>query len=215
MNRAKTIVTILATTTVAFAGCTKAKRTPPPNTSSVDAPISETPMGTPMPVVVEDASFAVARLASKAGGLSGTVTFATVPSETPDAGSSVAVTVDLKNAPPGEHGIHVHEFGDCSAEDYASAGEHLNPTGAVHAGPTDAVRHFGDLGNVKVDENGNGQLTETLAFVGQPAAALQELLIGKAVILHESADDLTTQPSGNSGKPIACGPIEKAETIAH
>ncbi len=207
---------ILSACSVAtFAGCTKAKKTP----VAVDPPVSETsvfeaPMGSPVPAR-ENMSFAVANLASKAGGLTGTVTFATLPAPASSSGSSLAVTVDLKNATPGDHGIHIHEFGDCSGEDFASAGNHLNPTGAAHAGPTDAVRHFGDLGNVKVDENGNGQLTETVNFAEQPVTALQDLIIGKAVILHEAIDDLSTQPSGDSGKPIACGTIEKAETAAH
>ncbi len=206
---------ILSACALTLGGCTKAKKAPPPDSTAADSPLSEAPLGAPMPVAPQEASFAVATLASKAGGLSGTVTFATVPAESAEGSTSVLVTADLKNATPGDHGFHVHEFGDCSAEDYSSAGEHLNPTAAAHAGPTDPVRHFGDLGNIKVDENGNGQLTETLTFAGQPSTALQELLIGKAVLVHESIDDLTTQPSGNSGKPIACGVIEKAETVAH
>ena len=34
-------------------------------------------------------------------------------------------------------------------------------------------------------------------------------IIGKTVIIHDNADDFTTQPSGNSGEKIACGVIEK------
>jgi len=32
-------------------------------------------------------------------------------------------------------------------------------------------------------------------------------IIGKTVIIHESPDDFTSQPSGNSGKKIACGVV--------
>ncbi len=206
-------VIFTASCAAVFGGCTKAKTTP----VVVVPPVSETfeaPMAAPAPAA-ETMSFAVANLASKAGGLTGTVTFATLPAADGANGSSLVVTADLKNATPGSHGIHIHEFGDCSGEDFASAGGHLNPTGAAHAGPTDAVRHFGDLGNVKVDENGNGQLTETVTFAEQPVTALQDLIVGKVVVLHEAIDDLSTQPSGDSGKPIACGAIEKAETAAH
>jgi Cu-Zn family superoxide dismutase len=207
----RNIMILTACSAAALAGCTKAKKTPVE--TPADTTVFEAPMGSPAPVD-QNASFAVADLASKAGGLTGTVTFATVPAPE-GSGSSLIVTADLKNEIPGDHGIHIHEFGDCSGEDFKSAGAHLNPTGLTHAGPTDAVRHFGDLGNIKVDENGNGQLTETLTFVDQPVAALQELIIGKAVIVHEGVDDLKTQPSGDSGKPIACGAIDKAETVAH
>jgi Cu-Zn family superoxide dismutase len=37
---------------------------------------------------------------------------------------------------------------------------------------------------------------------GQPTDVL-----GKAVVVHEKADDYQTQPSGNSGSRIACGVI--------
>ena len=32
-------------------------------------------------------------------------------------------------------------------------------------------------------------------------------ILGKVVIIHDSPDDFTSQPSGNSGKKIACGKI--------
>ena len=32
-------------------------------------------------------------------------------------------------------------------------------------------------------------------------------IIGRTVIIHSQPDDFTTQPSGNSGKKIACGEI--------
>ena len=60
----------------------------------------------------------------------------------------VAVVVHIENAPPGTHGLHVHEKGDCSAADASSAGGHFNPGGNPHAGPTDMHRHAGDLGNI-------------------------------------------------------------------
>jgi len=34
-------------------------------------------------------------------------------------------------------------------------------------------------------------------------------IIGRTVIIHSDPDDFTTQPSGNSGKKIACGEIIK------
>lgn len=34
-----------------------------------------------------------------------------------------------------------------------------------------------------------------------------EQIIGRTIIIHEKADDFTTQPSGNAGKMIACGEI--------
>ena len=34
-------------------------------------------------------------------------------------------------------------------------------------------------------------------------------IIGKSVIIHENPDDYRSQPSGNSGKRLACGVIKR------
>jgi superoxide dismutase, Cu-Zn family len=105
----------------------------------------------------------------------------------------------------GEHAFHVHEKGDCSAPDAASAGGHFNPTSKPHGARDAAERHVGDLGNFKVDPYGMGRVNfvdETLSLGGPNS------IIGKAVIVHEKADDFTTQPTGNAGGRQACGVIE-------
>jgi superoxide dismutase, Cu-Zn family len=114
------------------------------------------------------------------------------------------VIVEMKNLSPGKHGIHIHEFGDCSALDASSAGGHFNPDKEPHAGPIDEMRHEGDLGNIVADENGNAHLDfvdTKLSLKGKYS------IIGKSIIVHKGEDDLKTQPSGNSGPRIACGVI--------
>src|SRR5690348_14896527 len=37
------------------------------------------------------------------------------------------VEMELTGLPPGRHGFHIHENGDCGAPDAASAGGHFNP----------------------------------------------------------------------------------------
>jgi Cu-Zn family superoxide dismutase len=34
-------------------------------------------------------------------------------------------------------------------------------------------------------------------------------IVGKGFIVHEKADDFTTQPTGNAGGRVACGVIER------
>src|SRR5262245_63623154 len=79
------------------------------------------------------------------------------------------VEVTISGATPGSHGLHIHEKGDCSAPDATSAGEHFSTKPAPHAGPQDAARHTGDLGNVTADESGRVENTftgEMISLVG-------------------------------------------------
>lgn len=145
---------------------------------------------------------AVAVLAPTQGNTaSGTVTFTKVE-------GGVRVIANLANVPAGEHGFHIHEFGDCSAADGTSAGGHFNPTKMEHAGPMAEKRHIGDLGNVTATAEGKVQLDyvdQHLAFMGPNS------IVGRGLILHAQPDDLKTQPTGAAGARIACGVIGVAK----
>ena len=129
--------------------------------------------------------------------------------ETPDG---VAVEARISGLEPGSHGIHVHENGDCSAPDASSAGDHLAPLGSPHGAPDDprSERHAGDLGNVTAASSGDAsmRLTDHVLELNEDDSGV----IGRAVIVHADEDDLTSQPSGNSGDPVACGVIELVES---
>lgn len=120
----------------------------------------------------------------------------------------VKVVAQLEGLAPGKHGFHVHEFGDCSAPDFTSAGGHFNPTQMSHGAPTDEARHSGDLGNIVADEKGMA----TLEWV-DPIMQLSgpNSIIGRAVIVHAKEDDLKTQPTGNAGPREGCGVIGLAK----
>jgi len=108
--------------------------------------------------------------------------------------------------PDAEFGFHVHEKGDCTAPDGSSAGGHFNPTQAQHGNPTGPAHHAGDMLNIKSDAQGVAQVDVTAAgtsLTGDPGTDI----MGKAIVVHEGPDDYTTQPSGNSGKRVACGVI--------
>ena len=145
---------------------------------------------------------AVAVLAPTQGNTaSGVVTFTKVE-------GGVRVVANLSNVPAGDHGFHIHEFGDCSAVDGTSAGGHFNPTKMEHAGPSAEKRHVGDLGNVTANAEGKVALDyvdKHLAFSGANS------IIGRGLILHAQADDLKTQPTGAAGGRIACGVIGMAK----
>jgi superoxide dismutase, Cu-Zn family len=131
--------------------------------------------------------------------VTGTATF----TELPEGG--VRAVVHIEKAPPGTHGLHVHEKGDCSAPDATSAGGHFNPTTMPHAGPMDAQHHAGDLGNIEIKADGTGELTITSKMLTVKPGP--NSVVGRAVIFHEKADDLKTQPTGNAGGRLACGVV--------
>jgi len=105
---------------------------------------------------------------------------------------------------PGSHGFHVHERGDCSASDAMTAGEHFNPRNRDHGGPDDKERHAGDFGNLEADERGHASLTFVDSHISLEG---KESVLGRSVVVDESADDLHTQPTGNTGSRQACGVI--------
>ena len=140
-----------------------------------------------------------ARILAVAGsGVVGEATFTTL-------GEQVTLTVMVENALEGEHGIHIHEIGDCG-QDGTAAGEHWNPTGALHGRFGSGDFHLGDIGNITVGPDGRGEL-ELTTDLWTVADGSGTDVLNHAIILHEHQDDYVTQPSGNSGGPIACGVI--------
>ena len=129
--------------------------------------------------------------------VTGTVTFT-------ESDSGVVIVADIKGLTPGKHGFHVHEYGDCSALDAKSAGGHFNPDNKKHSGPNDPERHVGDLGNIMAEANSTAHYQATNALLTLNG---KHSIIGRAIIIHAGEDDLTSQPSGNSGSRIACGVI--------
>jgi Cu-Zn family superoxide dismutase len=121
------------------------------------------------------------------------------------ADGSVQVTVNLTGVPPGVHGFHIHEKGDCGDNGNA-AGGHFNPTAMAHGAPNADPHHAGDWGNVTADASGYVKAkftTRSITVTAGPNCA-----VGHAIILHGNPDDLTTQPTGNAGPRIACGVVQ-------
>jgi superoxide dismutase, Cu-Zn family len=143
---------------------------------------------------------AVATLEGRSGSSAfGIVTF----TETGDG--IVAIRADLSNVPPGPHGFHVHETGDCSAADASSAGPHFDPGDDPHGGLHEVRSHAGDLGNVTASAAGRVQTeirTSKLTVSSGPRS-----VIGRSVVLHADPDDLESQPAGDAGARIACGVV--------
>lgn len=124
---------------------------------------------------------------------------------------AVKVQVRINGVPTGVHGFHVHENGDCSAPDASSAGAHFNPSGAPHSSPSMPPHHAGDFGNVIA--GGNGEITTDFTTRSITLSDGPNSVVGKAIVLHADADDLTSQPAGNAGKRIGCGVVTMAGSM--
>ena len=134
-------------------------------------------------------------------GVSGTIDFTPQP-----AGTIMRVEAELRGLEPGNHGLHIHEYGDCSAPDGSSAGEHFNPDSTPHGGPRGPARHAGDLGNITANAAGEARLVQEVSGLTLQGP---RGIVGRSVVVHETGDDLTSQPAGNSGGRIACGVIRR------
>jgi Cu-Zn family superoxide dismutase len=122
-------------------------------------------------------------------------------------GATTELMVHANDLPPGVHGIHIHETGRCAPPEFTSAGGHFNPHGRDHGFDNPEGYHAGDLQNIQVGSNGEGnfQLDAGVPLVGDDDAILDA--DGAAVVVHAGADDYRTDPAGDSGARIACGII--------
>ncbi|EIE50832.1 superoxide dismutase [Salipiger aestuarii] len=132
----------------------------------------------------------------------GTVSVRDTPS-----GAALA-TVTLKNLPAGTHAIHLHETGDCEAEDFSSAGGHIAGDRAhgvlVEGGP-----HPGDMPNLTVRDDGIGEVEVFLPYLQVERDLMDG--DGAAFVMHADSDDYESQPSGDAGERIACGAFSASE----
>jgi len=195
MSHSRALIFTSAALVLLAAGC---KPKPEPASETTETPVQE--VAAPQEATVDDMMVATATLKTADGTELGTVTF----TQHTDGGTEmVAELHGVQGA--GEHGIHVHEVGECSAPDFKSAGGHFNPQGTDHACPPTTPRHAGDFGNVEISADGSGHLDETSDLVTVTPGDTS--VVGRAVILHAGRDDCTSQPSGDAGPRLACGVV--------
>jgi len=114
---------------------------------------------------------------------------------------------------PGEHGFHIHQFGDMS-QGCESMGPHYDPEGVDH-GDLDQG-HVGDLGNITADDSG----TSTVKIVAERVDLTgEQSVVGRGIVVHADKDDLgkggdaESLKTGNAGDRLACGVITLKETV--
>jgi Cu-Zn family superoxide dismutase len=120
----------------------------------------------------------------------------------------VLLTLELRNATPGVHGLHIHDVGRCDAPTFESAGGHFNPDHRAHGFLSSSGPHAGDLPNIYVPastELSVDYLIPNVTLRPGPRSLLDANR--SALVIHEGKDDYKTEPAGASGDRLACGVI--------
>jgi Cu-Zn family superoxide dismutase len=123
----------------------------------------------------------------------------------------IQLRVQVAGLTPGLHGMHLHEVGRCEAPSFESAGAHLNPVKSMHHGHKNPQGpHLGDLGNLRITQDGRGDVTVEVGGTEARMGVRTFLGLGQngvSLVIHADRDDELTDPSGNSGARIACAEL--------
>jgi len=157
------------------------------------------------PVAAADAPATLRiELKNSAGASVGTATLT-------EAATGVLARIEAKGLPPGWHGLHFHETGDCSKADFTSAGGHVHGQATkVHGLLNPDLNEAGDLPNLYVAADGTATVDLLSTFVSLKGGGGRQALAdkdGSALVIHANPDDYKTQPIGGAGARIACGVI--------
>jgi len=129
-----------------------------------------------------------------------------------DDPDGVRIVLRLAKLLPGPHGLHIHAVGRCDPPAFTSAGGHFNPAVRKHGLKNPEGPHLGDLPNIVVKSDGSADEEMIARDVTLGSDADSHSLFpptGTALVIHEHADDETTDPAGNAGARIACGVITR------
>ena len=155
--------------------------------------------------VYEEAADTVAsaQIRDRSGAVVGNANFYSLAGE-------MTVSATFSGLAAGIHAVHLHTAGDCSANDFTSAGGHLNPGGNEHGTRNPRGAHLGDLPNVTIAADGSGSVSALLR--GRSADVIGHLFDsdGTAIVVHGGADDYVTDPAGAAGSRVACGVVTRS-----
>ena len=152
------------------------------------------------PVFAADKASAV--LKDPKGNEVGQVTLTEVP-------TGVLLSLDLAGFPAGDHALHIHAVGKCEPPKFESAGPHFNPESNEHGLKNPQGPHAGDMPNIHIPKSGKVKievLNQMVSLSGKNALLDDD---GSAIVIHEGADDYTSDPAGHAGNRLACAALTK------
>ncbi len=151
-------------------------------------------------IVPSTGNQATAKLVSKNGsGTTGTVVFT-------QRGDKVALLAQVFNIAGGPHSLYIHETGNCSSPNAASAGPVWNAKGA-----SPGARRLGELPNLVVRHEENATLEAQVAGLSVGTGAANDV-IGHSVVVHGKIDPDPRPEFGVVNDWLACGVIEQFES---
>ncbi|HTZ31398.1 MAG TPA: superoxide dismutase family protein [Methylomirabilota bacterium] len=121
------------------------------------------------------------------------------------APKGVKISLDIKNLPPGQYSVHIHEFAKCDPPDFKSAGSHFDAGGQTHAG------HF-------AGDNSDFSLIVAADGTAQVATTAPNVTLGKdehsvfsnggtAIVIH----GISRAPGGSAPARVACGAVVRPD----
>ncbi len=118
------------------------------------------------------------------------------------AAKGVKITLDIKNLPPGEHSLHIHQVPKCEPPDFKSAGPHF-AGGHAHEGmqmPAGDIPDFALI--VAADGTAHASTIAPNVTLGTDANSVFSNG-GTAIVIHAVAGG----PGSGAPPRIACGVI--------
>lgn len=124
----------------------------------------------------------------------------------------VLIELDAHSLPPGWHGFHIHEKGDCTGPEFTSAGAHFNPDGDDHGAMHGRDFHAGDLPNIYAHADGIARahiFSDDITVTDKKDDGYLLDKDGSAFVIHADPDDYKSPNTGNAGARIACGALTR------
>ncbi len=128
-----------------------------------------------------------------------------------EAAHGVKIKLDIKNLPPGEHSLHIHQFAKCEPPDFKSAGSHFNPAGAEHDEHAEhASLPAGDIPDFSLIVAADGTAHATVIAPNITLGTDDHSVFsngGTAMVIHAVASNA----SSSAPPRIACGVITRPQ----